>query len=349
MKSLVPVPSRLISTAQLLEETGSVNDWTRISKSNLMLKYVGMLLEKLHDIVSKFFKFGLHFWTKSSEIERICISGGYHTSNMSYQVAKSIKKSKKLVTTSRILFHPHVFEVSSVFEDITREKNIATHDIDGRSTLRMKIVSKNLTYCLNSLKHVNDVISHVEEMLQVEVKITDKRHAALLNEFWSLLRPGVRRVSDEDWGELGFQGSNPCTDFRGMGLFGLDQLVHLAKESGAASILHDSKHPRRYYPFACVGINISAFTVELLRGRHLHLHLLRNLESISTSVTGEGVDANGHDWLVVKGYDAVHLIYCDIYELFSSTWRLRDPPNVMHFLEIFTEVKAEMRKKYPCI
>ena len=314
-----------------------------------MLKYMDLLLEKFQNLVSKFFKFGLRIWTKCSEIERICSSGGYHTFNMSYEIAKSIKQSNKLQTTSRILFYPHVFEVSSVFEDITRVKGIATHEIDGSSTMHMRIVSANLIHCLNSLKHVNDVISHVEGILQIEVKISDEQHAALLNEFWTLMRPGVRRLSDEAWGDLGFQGSNPCTDFRGMGLFGLEQLVHLAKENVAASMLVDSGHPRRYYPFACVGINISAFIVELLRGRHLHLHLLRNLESISTNVIEEGADANGHDWLVLKGYVAVHLIYCDIFELFSATWRLRNPPNVMHFQEIFTEVKDEIKKKYPCI
>jgi ELMO domain-containing protein len=317
--------------------------------TNFMSEYIDDLLEKFQYLVSKFIKFGLHIWTKCSEIERICSSGGYHTFNMSFQLARSIKKSRKLEATSRSLFYPHVFEVSSAFEDITRVKGIATHDIDGSSTVRMRIVSLNLMHCLNSLKHVNDVISHVEEMLQVEVRITDEKHAALLSEFWFLMRPGVKRLRDEDWAELGFQGTNPSTDFRGMGLFGLHQLVYLAKESETASMLLDSGHPLRYYPFACVGINISAFTVELLRGRHLHLHLLRNLESISTSVIQEGADANGSEWLVLAGYVAVHLIYCDIFELFSATWRLRNPPNVMHFQEIFTEVKAEIKKKYPCI
>jgi hypothetical protein len=32
------------------------------------------------------------------------------------------------------------------------------------------------------------------------------------------------RISDH-WAELGFQGKDPATDFRGMGVLGLDQLL----------------------------------------------------------------------------------------------------------------------------
>ena len=32
------------------------------------------------------------------------------------------------------------------------------------------------------------------------------------------------RISGQ-WGELGFQGNDPATDFRGMGVLGLDQLL----------------------------------------------------------------------------------------------------------------------------
>jgi hypothetical protein len=40
---------------------------------------------------------------------------------------------------------------------------------------------------------------------------------ALLEEMWSALKPGVRRQGGritEEWGEVGFQGRDPATDFR---------------------------------------------------------------------------------------------------------------------------------------
>lgn len=52
----------------------------------------------------------------------------------------------------------------------------------------------------------------------------------------------------EDWGKIGFQGRDPATDFRGMGVLGLIQLVHFVKfsPSEARKVLAISNHPRRY-------------------------------------------------------------------------------------------------------
>ena len=38
-------------------------------------------------------------------------------------------------------------------------------------------------------------------------------------QLWALLRPEVRRAGRQtmQWGELGFQGADPATDFRAMG------------------------------------------------------------------------------------------------------------------------------------
>ena len=44
-------------------------------------------------------------------------------------------------------------------------------------------------------------------------------HEALLDELWRLLKPGVQRSGrvTKEWEELGFQGPDPATDFRGLG------------------------------------------------------------------------------------------------------------------------------------
>ena len=54
-----------------------------------------------------------------------------------------------------------------------------------------------------------------------------------LDVLWEALRPGVRRTGGaltDEWGEIGFQGKDPCTDFRGMGRLALLQLNHMCRE-----------------------------------------------------------------------------------------------------------------------
>ena len=58
----------------------------------------------------------------------------------------------------------------------------------------------------------------------------DAGHEAMLALLWQRARPGHRltaRKSDQ-WKEIGFQGNDPATDFRGGGIFSLANLVYVA-------------------------------------------------------------------------------------------------------------------------
>jgi hypothetical protein len=63
------------------------------------------------------------------------------------------------------------------------------------------------------------------------------------------------------------------------------------------------------------------------------------------------VDINNSDSpspeLLLLGCNTVHDIYCEIFKRFSEVWQQRDPPHVMHFNEIFSDVKIEIKRKYP--
>lgn len=49
----------------------------------------------------------------------------------------------------------------------------------------------------------------------------------LYRQLWDLLMPTVKLESriTKQWGDIGFQGDDPKTDFRGMGMLGLINLV----------------------------------------------------------------------------------------------------------------------------
>ncbi|EGG21434.1 engulfment and cell motility ELM family protein [Cavenderia fasciculata] len=92
---------------------------------------------------------------------------------------------------------------------------------------------------------------------------TNSDHEARLEELWNALYPGqpFERKSPK-WKDFGFQSEDPTRDFRGMGMLGLHNLIHLVKNHRVwvDSIL-DSQ---RDYPFAVAGINISSLLFGVL-------------------------------------------------------------------------------------
>merc|ERR1719516_651248 len=102
-------------------------------------------------------------------------------------------------------------------------------------------------------------------------------HETQLLELWTLLqpdRPLLKRVTKQ-WQDIGFQGEDPKTDFRGMGILGLHNLIYFAREysSAAKHILSHSHHPKFGFSFAIVGINLTHLAYRLLMDYSLRSHL----------------------------------------------------------------------------
>jgi hypothetical protein len=212
---------------------------------------------------------------------------------------------------------------------------------------------------LQNLRYINVVIAALEKHQKTAVDMTaNAKQLALLDELWVNMRPGVMRRGPSDWGEIGFQGTDPSTDFRGLGLLGLHQLLHFSRHhpAEARQVLLVANHPRRYFPFAATGINISAFVLDMLRGRHLHEYLLQQLETHTRGDNTTGGQSGGNpaddrcpsesESLVEAGVRSVHEIYCEVYVRFCQVWEERDPPNVMSFKPIFADVQKEFRERY---
>jgi hypothetical protein len=118
-----------------------------------------------------------------------------------------------------------------------------------------------------------------------EIKPYDKEnpfHEAMLMDLWNTLFPTTKletRVS-EQWKKLGFQvstffhlfllwsethhcskkGTDPATDFRGMGIIGLKHLLYFAKHHGdklRTMMKAQEDNTETYFPVAVAGINIS--------------------------------------------------------------------------------------------
>eukprot|EP00038_Savillea_parva_P009587 m.184554 g.184554 ORF g.184554 m.184554 type:complete len:285 (+) comp16169_c0_seq1:50-904(+) len=93
---------------------------------------------------------------------------------------------------------------------------------------------------------------------------SDGTHEALLRELWQLLGTGApyQRISP-NWSDIGFQGKDPATDFRGQGLLGLQNILFVVRNHTEACRRMVQQHSAGF-PFAIAVINISLYLTQLI-------------------------------------------------------------------------------------
>jgi hypothetical protein len=163
---------------------------------------------------------------------------------------------------------------------------------------------------------------------------------------------------DGDWMELGFQGSDPSTDFRGMGILGLTQLLYFSqyKTVKARAILNDfSTKPTTgdsstngcYFPFAIIGINITRFLLEIVEEKRVHDILIEHLgHTVCLNTQAYHILPSDDEVCMEFGMKIIHEVYCTIFEEFYTEYVRVQPQTIMFFNMIFDNVKESIRKKY---
>jgi ELMO/CED-12 family/SAM domain (Sterile alpha motif)/N-terminal or F0 domain of Talin-head FERM/ELMO, armadillo-like helical domain len=219
------------------------------------------------------------------------------------------------------------------------------------------LASPDFQMALYKLQQARFDLLHAEskEMYDKENPI----HEAVLMALWHTVNPNVKlqsRVSDQ-WKELGFQGADPATDFRGMGLIGLKHLLYFAKVY--TSTFKDMAHQQasretKYYPTAVAGINISQMLFALLDiGKSSGASSVMGGAVSSTDVAGaassssSSIDATamgelpGQVFPVIFDHDfGFEELYCLVFQLFHRVW---DEMNADYM--DFTNVSAAIKQR----
>ncbi|XP_028840355.1 ELMO domain-containing protein 1 isoform X2 [Denticeps clupeoides] len=228
-------------------------------------------------------KFLVRKLTGRCELQRICYnnkSGAHRT----LKIESSLKFSKSELLQSAVIVHPD--SVEKTIDDIMTLKKI---DPDINPQLGISLQASLL-----QIVGYHKLMAEVEKLRREPYDCNNPEHEEMLVKLWKALRPEsplTGRISKQ-WMEIGFQGSDPKTDFRGMGLLGLHSLLYFAEHDQAAAlqVLHDSLQPKHSkmskaewdkksfekaigYSFAIVGINITDLAYTLLVNGALKTHL----------------------------------------------------------------------------
>ncbi|GJJ78553.1 ELMO domain-containing protein [Entomortierella parvispora] len=238
-----------------------------------------------------------------------------------YRIDRCILFSKQLTVERRELETPDCVP-EYITQQILRKKRFP----EGGSPSTP--AAKKLQYAIDRIAATHQLAREINQRVHTKYDSTNNAHEWKLTQLWDLLCPNEKLVSryTKQWTEIGFQGKDPATDFRGMGMLGLDDLVYYAKHYPVSSkyTLECSHHETSWYSFAIVGINITSFAVQTLRTRQLQYYLFLNGAEISV----------------------YHEFYCYLFHRFNSYWSTLEPkPSIMDFERVFADFKVTMERQ----
>lgn len=257
----------------------------------------------------------LRYWLKwiirqatgKCELQRICSgykSGATRTSKAEY----ALQSSKNKVLRNALTANRE--SLSQSVDQIMQEKNIIPQ--------KDPMFKESLHTCLLQITGYNHLYVAVEDLRKEVFNSDNPEHETMLLKLWDMLMPTVKLESriTKQWGDIGFQGDDPKTDFRGMGLLGLINLVFFSENytEEARQVLSHANHPKLGYSYAIVGINLTEMAYSLLKSGALKPHFYN---------TALGSPEVQH----------FHHLYCYLAYEFDKFWLAEEPESIMLFNE----------------
>ncbi|OQR77654.1 ELMO domain-containing protein 1-like [Tropilaelaps mercedesae] len=298
---------------------------------------INFILAALYDHFRPWVKGFMRRLTNLCEVQRIC----YGTTNgceRTIRIERSLEQSRQLQHVYKTLVgiaeRGRYTEANSVNALEIAVSGIAIIK-QIKPTIHREFV-RSLRFSLNHICSYRQLMFEAAYVSRISFESGDPNHVKKLQLLWRCLRDEpLEGLVSKQWQDIGFQGDDPRTDFRGMGMLGLDQLVFFVTQynSLARHVLSRSLHPTSGYSFAIVGINLTDLIFRLLRKGQLKTHLYNAMRT-------------------VVGMEDFHKLYCYVFVEFDRLWLAEKPQDIMEFGRIrnkFEEQLIERLKREDCI
>ncbi|KAI4322648.1 hypothetical protein L6164_022321 [Bauhinia variegata] len=175
----------------------------------------------------------------------------------------------------------------------------------------------------------------LQERLQVPFDETRPDHQEALRALWHCAFPNValKGLISDQWKDMGWQGANPSTDFRGCGFVSLENLLFYARTYPASFrrllFKKDGNRATWEYPFAVAGINISFMLIQMLDLCSEKPRCLAGANFIK---------------LVGEDEEAFDILFCIAFEMMDAQW-LSMHASYMNFNEVLQETRMQLERE----
>ncbi|KAJ8447267.1 hypothetical protein Cgig2_013044 [Carnegiea gigantea] len=202
---------------------------------------------------------------------------------------------------------------------------------------------------------LEECLLRLQSRIDVAFDSSNAEHQEALRALWNAAFPGekLRDLISEQWKEMGWQGKDPSTDFRGGGFISLENLLFFARKfpKSFQDLLRKQEGDRALweYPFAVAGVNITFMLIQML---DLEAVLYQSnpgqyrsvpSEPSSTGIVGQilpGVSLEVVAFSFAENESAFDLLYCITFKLLDNLWL------EMHasYMDFNTVMKATRRQ-----
>jgi len=187
----------------------------------------------------------------------------------------------------------------------------------------------NLERSLGDFAQLAELKAQVFRLSSTAYDSSNAEHEAMLERLWQTLKPGRKREGgrvSEAWKEIGFQGTDPATDFRGGGFLSLLSAVHLAEHhtdycGRHIAVFNIPGNELLYWPLAITSINVTGWVVDLLARGELDLVLYARGCTL----------------------EAINEVHVALFRRFALTWEREKPKTIMEFGHIQKMTIQEVR------
>jgi len=264
-------------------------------------------------------KFLLHSITGKCELERICDTGKYdfrQCQEIEYALYHSKNENIRKILVSDAM------KVKEAMQTILRIKRIIPEEGVAFLNTMPKFLRKIVSY--------NKLFGDVEELKLTKYDEENTSHEEMLYRLWTLLKEGddLKERYTKRWTEIGFQGKNPATDFRGMGILSLKNMLYLLenKKDVGMKIYGLSNHPNYGFFFAIVAINFTGTAYDFMKNGKLK---------------GYAYNLAAEEYTLEDFQE----FFCEMFLQFAEYWVMREPPNIMSFNAIRDDYLKEVHKR----
>ncbi|PON89768.1 ELMO domain containing protein [Trema orientale] len=178
-------------------------------------------------------------------------------------------------------------------------------------------------------------LRNLRQRLDVPFDGSRLEHQDALMQLWRLAYPTkeLPSLKSELWKQMGWQGSDPSTDFRGGGFISLENLIFFAQKypESFQRLLHkqDGTRAEWEYPFAVAGINISFMLAQML-----------DLQS-GTPTSEVGI----HFLELLKEDEmAFDNLFCVAFQMMDAQW-LAKRASYMDFNDVLKSTRTQLERE----